>query len=375
MRKENAVLNLSHYLLLCRLDNWLRLLWRNRFAIEPKRLPQALLITLLSLLLSPFALIEALILHIPLRRGGVKKAPVYIVGHWRSGTTLLQNILTRDPQFGFADPIGTLAVSNSFLLGFLLKRPMQKPLLEARPMDNMRYSLDLPIEEVFGLATISPYAIIHCVSFPKFFPKYLSSVFVCDMTAREKRSWQRSYRYLLDKLSLRHGGRRLLLKSPDNTGHISELLELYPDARFISIHREPYVTLRSTLNMFQKQIELMRLSRMPDIDYEEELENHFIWIFERMYRMLFELEKRLPKNRFADISYEDFTAEPELCLRRVYDALELEGFEAALPRMRAYIETQKGYVKNQFSLSERLKRKINERLGFYFEHYGYEMEQ
>ena len=66
------------------------------------------------------------------------------------------------------------------------------------------------------------------------------------------------------------------------------------------------------------------------------------------------------------------TREPVETLERVYDALELPGFAAARPAFAAYAESQRDYRKNRLELSPRLIRKINGRLGFYLEHYGYD---
>lgn len=365
---------ISHYLMCSRLDNWLRLLWSNRRALDPKRIPQMLLITLMSLLLFPFALLEALLFAIPIKRTKLKKDPIFIIGHWRSGTTYLQNLLSRDAQFAWADPVSTVSLSNSILLRPLLRAGQKGALVDARPMDNMRYSIQLPMEETFALATISQLSIIHAVAFPYNFEQYLPSVFVEDMDKKHAREWRHKYSYILKKLTFIHRGRQLILKSPDNTGHLRELLELYPNACFVNIHRDPYVTLMSTVNMFKKQMDRLRLTRMPDFDLDEKLEDVFIGIFERMYRELFQLERQLPPGRIVSVDYSQVVINPAESLKLIYDTLGLSGYEQALPRFKEYIESQAGYVKNRFQLTPRLRDKINDKLGFYFEHYGYKTE-
>ena len=72
-------------------------------------------------------------------------------------------------------------------------------------------------------------------------------------------------------------------------------------------------------------------------------------------------------------AYEELERDPVACLGGIYEALGLDGFEAARPRFEAYVAGQKDYVKNHFTLTPRLRGKINGELGFYFEHYGYEM--
>ena len=46
----------------------------------------------------------------------------------------------------------------------------------------------------------------------------------------------------------------LFLKNPHNTSRVKELLELYPKAKFIFIHRNPYDVYHSTLHLFRKMV-------------------------------------------------------------------------------------------------------------------------
>ena len=157
-------INLSHNLMGCRLDNWLRLKKSNPITAENKA--QARLITAVSLVLAVPAFLEWLVFYVPIKRTKIKKDPVYIVGYWRSGTTFLQNLLTRDPQFGWFDPVRTVTFSNCIFMKGILAKAQKKLLQGARPMDNLEYTLDLPMEEVFAQATISTQAISHMLVFP-----------------------------------------------------------------------------------------------------------------------------------------------------------------------------------------------------------------
>ncbi len=364
----------SHYLYGCRFDNLIRLLWRSAFRVAPDRIAQVAAVLLVSLLLWPFALLEAVLFALPIRRARPKLAPVFIVGHWRSGTTYLQNIMSRDPQFGWADPVSTVMLPYRFLLGWLLAPMLAGGLKAARPMDNMVYGLDLPLEEAFAVATISPYAVSHCCAFPNRFSAYLTAVFPSALSPRARREWRRNYSYVIDKLSLAHGGRRLILKSPDNTGHLDELVRMYPDARFVNIHRDPYRTISSAIHMFQKQMELLRVTELPPGDIDSIVRENVLAMFGRMYDQLFQFEKKMPANRFINVRYEALIAAPETVLRGVYDALELDGFEEALPFMRAHVASQAGYVKNSYPKDEALRGEINRALKRYFDRYGYPMD-
>ncbi|MBR4941472.1 MAG: sulfotransferase [Clostridia bacterium] len=333
----------------------------------------ALMITVTSALTFPIALIEKLIFDRKINNSAPNTDPIFIIGHWRSGTTYLQNLLSRDPQFGWCDPVSTTTFSISKTLRKPLTKIERKALKTARPMDNMEYKVDLPIEDTFALATISPHSIIHMIAFPVHYKNYISGAFVSDLSENDQTKWKKTYSYIINKLSWFYGGKQLMLKSPDNTAHITQLLELYPNARFVNIHRDPYTTIMSTIHMFKKQMEIIRLSPLPEGDLDIILEDTIVYIFKRMYTELFEMEEKLAPNMIT-VSYDDLSANPAACLKDIYEGIGLEGYEEALPEMEKYIDSQKNYVKNTFNIKPRLLNKINSELGFYFTHYGYRME-
>ena len=367
-------INPGHYLLGCRLDNWLHLLWENRFRIENDKIPQALAITGTSLLLSPVALFEHLLFAPRIRRTKLKKDPVFILGFWRSGTTYLQNMLSRDRQFAWSDPVSINLFPVSLLLGGLLSPILGHSLKDARPMDNLEYRLDLPMEETFAMMTVNHQDLLHLLAFPENYQTYVNCTFLSDLSEKDRKRWMRQYDFILKKLTLSKGGRQLLLKSPDNTARIRELWEQYPDARFINIHRDPYATLRSAIHMLKKQLDLMELTERPE-NFEVLMEDIFTDIFERMYREMFEIQKSIPANRWVDLAYDEFVASPVEQLRSIYQQLEISDFAAARPYFEAHAQSQRDYVRNKLDMSPRFRQKINDKLGFYFEHYGYSMEE
>lgn len=364
----------AHYLLGCRFDNWLRLLRENKFKILPEKLPQALYITVTSLVMYLPSLAEKLIYDGRIKNTPMPDDPVYILGIWRSGTTYLQNLLSRDKQFGWFDPVSTATFNNCLLLRGPLTKTQQRRLKTARPMDNLEYKIDLPMEEVFALTGISTTSIIHMLAFTRRFDSYISGAFLDDLPAEKLNRWKLDYDYIIRKMNYIAKGRRLVLKSPENTGHIRQLLELYPRALFINIHREPYTVVMSTMHMFRKQLEILSLTEKPD-NFDEKLEDTIIEIFRRMYTDLFSLENTLLRGKMVDIRYNDLADDPYGSLKRIYGGLGLDGYDAALPDFRRYVESQAGYRKNSFRLDDRLRQKINDKLGFYFERYGYRMEE
>ena len=107
----------------------------------------------------------------------------------------------------------------------------------------------------------------------------------------------------------------------------------------------------------------------------EVIEDVTIDLFERIYKKAFRELEEMPPEDHIDIKYEDFCKDPKGYVKLIYEHLGIDGFEEAKPYFDAYLESQKNYKKNKFELTPRLRDKINAKLGFYFEHYGYEMQK
>ena len=221
-------INPGHFLLTCRLDNWVHLLEENHFHIARDRLPQALYISATALALAPAAAAESLIYRKRIRETKIEKDPIFILGHWRSGTTYLQNVLSRDEQFGWFDPVNTIGLPYSLLLGRLIQPPIEKGIQNGRPQDNVQYSLDLPMEETFGVLTISPYSIIHMIAFPENYKKYIEGAFVSDLPVEELRKWAAQLRLRRPQAHLHQKGQAAHSQKPGQhrahpraVGHVS----------------------------------------------------------------------------------------------------------------------------------------------------------
>lgn len=363
-------ITLSHNLMGCRLDNWVRLLRENPVSKEHRA--QACFMTLVSAILAIPAFIEWLIFRGPIKRTKLKKDPVYIVGHWRTGTTYLQNLMTRDPQFAWFDPLKTITFNNCILLKPILKKIIAKFIKGTRAMDNLEYEMNLPMEEVFAQATISTQAIAHMLVFPDGGrgAKFINTAFTDEQPEKEQREWLRAYDYVLKKATYIEHGKQLLLKSPENTCRIGLLKKRYKGAKFINMYRNPYRVIMSTINMFNKEMSLFCLNDKPTEGF---IEDTVIDLFERVYRKAFKELYSLPESEYIDICYEDFCDDPEGNLKKIYKHLGLKGYKKALPYFKKYIKEQENYQKNEFVLRDDLREKINGRMGFYFERYGYEM--
>ncbi|MGL4941698.1 MAG: sulfotransferase family protein [Thermoguttaceae bacterium] len=346
---------------------WLGVLFKGRFRIAPVRIAMVVLVMILGVLNTFLACVQFVLLGRRVRQTQLTAPPIFIVGHWRSGTTLLHEYMIRDEQFTFADTYACFAPSH-FLISRHFIRPLVAPLMpKKRPIDNMIAGFDRPQEDEFALAALgvpSPYL---QVLFPNNRPliddEYLT---LHNVGERQRTVWLDALEWFLKALTV-VSPRRIILKSPPHTARIRTLLSRWKDAKFVHIHRDPQALFPSTYNLW------MRLAtdegcQRPNGDG---LDEKVLATFETMYEAFFEDVALLGDGQFCEVGFDELTASPVETLERIYRELRIDGFETVREEMTNYAATQKHYRKNKFQTDSAVATKIDERWKKYREHYGY----
>jgi hypothetical protein len=349
------------------LTGWFRLLVRNRFRIGPTRIAMAAIIAMLSALNSVLWAIQQLFLGQKIDSTEIEQHPIFIIGHWRSGTTLLHELLVLDPRHSYPDTYACFA-PNHFLLSRRILPPLVGILMpKQRPMDNMPAGWDRPQEDEFALCNMglpSPYLTQAFPNEPPQHPEYLDFE---DVPPAELNRWKRGFVWFLKCLTLKDR-KRIVLKSPPHTARIRVLLKLFPRAKFIHIYRDPYVVFPSTVNLWKRLYEDQGL-QIPSYDG---LEEHVFETLNRMYAAFERDREATGPAQFAEVSYEALVADTIGEVRRIYEELELGGFENVLPALEAFVAEQKDYKKNRYPMAPEIRAEIARRWGRYIEKYGYE---
>lgn len=347
--------------------NWRRLV-RESGGVDPPFRARALMVTLISLATSPLRWAERMVSRTMNRDVKRLRSPIFILGHWRSGTTHLHNVMSRDPNLGYVTLFQTLAPESLWIGQRTLKPILARFLPHKRMMDNMELFMDGPQEEEYALANQSVHCFYHQWSFPRrarvFFDKYalLKSI---DQT--ELAEWKALYHDILAQASSLMGGRRLLLKNPTNTGRIPALLELFPDAKFIFLHRDPYTVYRSTLHFYHK---VMALTQLQSIS-EAEMKRNILDFYGEITNRYLEDKRLVPEGNRVEVRFESFEAEPLSEMKRLYETLSLPGYEQARPGFVAHIAAQSGYRKNRFELTPDEVDAVNRNWGFALDRWDY----
>ncbi len=158
-------------------NNWFKLIKQNNFSIAPKYWIELLVLTILSLRNSIFSVKENKLYGQELKNVTIKDDPIFILGHWRSGTTLLHSLLTLDPQFAFPKIIQVYNPSCFLYVEPIIRKKLENISPQKRPMDNMEVTINDPAEEEFAISVLSLCSPLLAWNFPKkeeFYDRYLN---------------------------------------------------------------------------------------------------------------------------------------------------------------------------------------------------------
>jgi hypothetical protein len=280
------------------------------------------------------------VLELPVR------SPLFVLGMPRTGTTLLSQLLDLDP-------------SRRSLLQWELLHPVPPPRTETLRTDDRCMALLKQQNEL--LRERPDLAMVHwefanepteCTElhlqdfkalslFPA--PNYNSWVIDCDMTS--------AYQYQKSILQMRQSTApgRWVLKMPCHALYIPYLINVFPDARLIWAHRDPYRALASFCSLVRFYQQQSGLN--PDL---ASIARQCIELAQAIIDRPRSARKNLARDQIYDLHYCDLLRDPIGEVRRIYLWLG-EVFPSQLEdHMRRWLAThaQHRFGKHRYSLSE-----------------------
>ncbi|MDG1895812.1 MAG: sulfotransferase [Fuerstiella sp.] len=339
---------------------------RSRPSMHWTRLHKLLALPAMAVYNSGMGALESLIYGKAVEKTELVEPPLIVLGFWRSGTTLLQNLLSHDPQFGHLGLYQALFPWH-FLVTETVTTKLTAPFVpRSRPMDNMEVSWDAPQEDDIATAVMSQVSPYMFLSRPHDVRSFWKALDFENLDDAELARYESCLRLLLKKMTYK-SQKRIMLKSPFHTYHVKNLVKMFPNARFLYIHRDPYHVIRSACHLRRRMIEENTLGRPVFCNVEDEIIGTYRFGLER-----YEQDRHLiPDGHLHEICFEKLEADPIAELGDAYGALGLQGFDDLKQELRPTLFSLRNYQKNRFNDDPVLVRRVYEELRPAYERFGY----
>ncbi len=310
------------------------------------------------------------------------KQPVFIIAPPRSGTTLVQNLLSLDegrfahlkmyqtifPVVCFQRAIDALAWLDGAvghpvarLAGWCEKKwfggwdDLHTMRLNQPEEDDALFLYAFESEAIYML-------------FP-YIRELWEAGFPDALPAEDRRRLMRYYRSCLQRhLYSNAPDKTLLSKATQSSGTVESLRDEFPDARFITIVRHPYRSVASHVSLFVPVWQ----AHSPDIARNGPVAKAYAGLATEWYRHLFRFRTQIDPTRYHCIDYRELVKNPRLTIEKLYahfgwplgDDFRAR-LDAATQRQREF-QSKHEYTLEEFGLSkEWIQQELGEVLDFY----------
>ncbi|MEM9220535.1 MAG: sulfotransferase [Cyanobacteria bacterium P01_F01_bin.150] len=326
---------------------------RRNGGVAPRCIPHAALAIATCLARQPVSAVESWRIKRLKQQAPPMAPPIFIVGHWRSGTTFLYELLCQSPQFNYVSPFAT-GIPWDFLTVTQYFQPLLETLLpQDRFIDQVQVTANSPQEDEIALASMQPVSFYHGLYFPSRLQENLASgLFLDGCTEIDVDQWERAICLFLEKLHIQNPQGQVLIKNPVYTGRVKQLRSLFPSAKFIHIYRNPYVVFQSTRNFYIKLFRELALQSAAHLSMDV-IDQLIFQCYTRMMTALQQDIADLPPENFVELRFEPFEQDPVTHVETLYAQLGLEGFDQARPGFEAYVRDRRTYRKNRYTFPQK----------------------
>lgn len=274
--------------------------------------------------------------------------PVFVLGFWRSGTTLLHEMLAIDRGFVSPRLMDILFPADApFLIGHKRKAlgAIERlqfgsdggPVKLTRMIDLVEVALNRPQEEELATCHLAAPSFFRASFFPNEADRHIEDALFAPEASPAHEAWRDAHDLFLKTLVSKYPDRRLLLKNPSNSTRARDLLARYPDARFVRIDRAPAEVIPSFLKMMDHSIAQFSLQGSRHEPFPRDKAER---LHERVIATLDADWETIDPSRRSAMRYEELTADPVNAVGRIYRELGMERTQEAERRQKRFWENR-----------------------------------
>jgi omega-hydroxy-beta-dihydromenaquinone-9 sulfotransferase len=349
-----------------KLDQLFRLLYRNHITYSPRTIFRLAFLLQSACWSSFFSWIEKVRFANKLKNASFPDNPIFIIGHWRTGSTFLHQLMSLDTEL-CAPTLFQVAVPDSFLVSYRYYRPIFKHVVsEHRPMDQVKIGMNEPQEDEYAFYRTTNYSPLENLVFPKTSGYFLNHGSPFLPQGEHLNQWKSDVKHFFTKLFFMTG-KRIVSKNPFNSFRIKTLHEMFPNAKFINIVRHPNSVVPSTMHMWKILGEQNSMNTTgADPEFIE------VVAFLKNLVETVEMEREhLPPRSMVNIRFENLEASPVEELKSAYQSLGLQFTEKLEARINTFMQQNASFRKNSFVLTSEEKEIIARELKTHMQSYQY----
>lgn len=299
--------------------------------------------------------------------------PIFVLGHWRSGTTHLHNLLGRAPEHCYPTVYQVVFPTSFLTTDPIIPNLTSRLLTPTRTYDNVAHGWDAAAEDEIALAKLTGMSPYLSFMFPDRGSKFEKYVDFLECKPAEREQWTEQLSWFLRKVSLAAGEKRVVCKSCGHTARVRMLLEAFPDARFVYIHRNPFEVYASTLHM-RSHTDWENFFQVPEGDVEEARSQQTLALGQRLFERWAEDRSLIGQDRLFEIAYEDLAGNELEAMARLWEHLSLPRWSDAEAALEPYVAGLRGYKRNELNLAPRDRDLVRSWWRSAFDTYGYDLE-
>ncbi|MCB9685330.1 MAG: sulfotransferase [Alphaproteobacteria bacterium] len=354
-------------------QDFVKLLQKNNWRVDPVYLHRLAMVGGLSVPATMLGRLEDMRFGRALSTQEIDPEPLFAIGHWRSGTTHLHNLLGRLPGFTYPTVMQVIFPTCFLSADSFLPQLTGRMLDGTRTYDNVKQGWYEAAEDEIALAKLTGKSPYLAFMFPEQSAKYERYVDFLECSQAEKDEWKDAFRYLIKKIMLQTRNKRVVVKSCTHTARIRMILEMFPNAKFVHIHRNPYEVFASTLHM-RSHTDWENFFHLPDVDPEVVRKNQTLELGQRIYERVIEDKHLVPEENWFEMGYADLVGNEVDVIGRIFEQFGYDGWDRSKRVLEEYLDGVKGYQRNQLKMDKRLKEDVYAAWRPAFEAFGYDKD-
>lgn len=252
---------------------------------------------------------------------------IFVLGFWRSGTTLMHELLAEDKRFCFPTNYATFHPQHFV---FTEKKVLARGKGEIRrPQDGMTTGWGTPQEDEFALLCLgarSPYEGLIAAGD---FGRAMALADPEDLRPKERKRWEKIFLQFFRAVRFANGGKPVVLKSPPHSYRVRTLRRLLPKARFIVMVRDPAPLFESMMKTYRAfSLRYGLVPGMPNRELREVILRERLRCEEKLEVGL----AGLGQDKLAVVKFEDLAQNPAAVMERIYRQFGLGDAQALKPK-------------------------------------------